>query len=133
MEGKSKPVETSLDAVKEFARDTTCHGVGGIVRTKHAVIKVFWSLVVITAMGIMLYQVVRVFGYYFQYKVKTNSDYAKPGFTEFPSVTVCNLNSVRENALENAVGAPYDPLRRKYQAVEAFEDRLVRGVIQQIL
>ncbi|XP_064639825.1 amiloride-sensitive sodium channel subunit gamma-like [Lineus longissimus] len=129
MAESEKSDERSLkDTLKAFAQDTTCHGIGGIVRTKHTVVKILWSLLFIAAMGTILFQVSELFRLYTLHKLKTHISDAPQGFTEFPSVTICNRNPISKSALEEADGAQFKLLKSKYQAMNSFDEKVTTSL-----
>ena len=93
------------DVVTDFADNTSCHGVGSISRSKHIAWKLVWSAVFLVAVGFLIRQLVTLLFRYQSFPKSTKVE-VKSSALNFPSVTICNMNSLRLTAIE----AHVDPL-----------------------
>ncbi|CAH1783314.1 unnamed protein product [Owenia fusiformis] len=80
---------------KEFARNTTCHGLSRLEQAQNPTMKIFWTLAVLLCFGLLFWQVsVRVITY-FENKSSTNIEKVYNIMQNFPAVTICDYNRYR--------------------------------------
>lgn len=87
---KSKPKKAS-----QFLKNSSVHAVSRIGHSKSASRKIFWLLVLVFSLLGCTYEIYRWLNVYFQYPVLVSLEIENPLKTEFPAVTVCNLNRVQ--------------------------------------
>jgi hypothetical protein len=81
--------------IREFALNTSTHGVPGIARsqTKHNCI--FWTIAFLTFAGILIFFVYQSIADYFQYPTQTSVSIVIERSQAFPAVTFCNYAPAR--------------------------------------
>ena len=99
----------------QFAQDTSLHGVKNAFHTDteaRKYRKMLWKLVLICStcgcVTLVIMLVVRVF----QYESITSVKQTIPNTLEFPTVTVCNMNSLKKSILDNKLIMNYLRLRK---------------------
>ena len=93
-----KPPTTIIGHVLE---NLGAHGIPNIKRAQNSYRRIFWLILFIsglTAFTVHCYLSITLF---FQYDVTVNVDILSKPRLEFPAVTVCNLNPVKESVLAN--------------------------------
>jgi hypothetical protein len=109
--------------LSDFADNTTCHGIGSINRSDHILVKLCWSLIVIGAVCMMVRQMRLIFIKYRSYPKSTIIEVGNDNFLDFPSVTVCNLNSIRYSLLQNSA-------LKKFEKLQKFVDKDIKPKIE---
>jgi len=71
---------------------TTGHGCPNVVRTKYWPVRIMWIFLVFVALGASGYMVYRAIVAYLKYDVTTQISTVKEIPTQFPTVTICNIN-----------------------------------------
>ncbi|ELU09235.1 hypothetical protein CAPTEDRAFT_200711 [Capitella teleta] len=89
---------TNEGIAARFASTTSLQGVAFIHRSQHWYSRAFWVLVFLTATGAAFWQTYLIFTKYYKRDTTTsvNIGYAK---LAYPSVTFCNLNPIRQSAV----------------------------------
>ena len=81
--------------IREFALNTSTHGIPGIARGRSKYSRLFWTVSLLIFAGIMLFFIVSSIQEYFEYPTQTlvsiNEDWNQP----FPAVTICNRSPMR--------------------------------------
>ncbi|CAK8691202.1 unnamed protein product [Clavelina lepadiformis] len=77
---------------REFAEQTSMNGILQIHNSKHLLVKVFWLILVLTVIGVLIYQVVDRFVEYFAYKTTTQISERYVQNLTLPAITICNYN-----------------------------------------
>ena len=107
-ERKPKTIKGTLH---RFAETTSLQGVPFINRSGRWYSKTIWSVLFLTALGVMFYHLYTLFHKY--YSAETTSSiqlgYATLGF---PSVTICNVNPIRLSAVPDTPQSFQDFLDR---------------------
>ncbi|CAF3494527.1 unnamed protein product [Rotaria sp. Silwood1] len=88
-----------ISIIREFALNTTTHGVAGIARSRNIKNRLFWSLAFMTFAGAMLYFIIQAIRTYFDYPTQTTVSITSERIQYFPALTICNAGAVRANAI----------------------------------
>ncbi|XP_039266891.2 acid-sensing ion channel 1C-like [Styela clava] len=80
--------------LKEFSERTTCHGIAQIFSRKNRVHRYIWILLVIAVVATLSSQLVTRVMQYAMFKTTTVISEKHVSNLQFPSVTVCNFNSL---------------------------------------
>ena len=70
------------------------HGLPNIIRTKYFPLKIIWTILFLTAVGVLIYFLYNTIQDYLKYEVKTVVRSIDVDEMNFPVVTVCNTNKV---------------------------------------
>jgi hypothetical protein len=81
--------------IREFALNTSTHGIPGIARSQSIHNTIFWSICFTVFAGITLYFVVQEIRSYFDYPTQTTVNLVNEWPQFFPAFTICNLAPVR--------------------------------------
>lgn len=84
--------KTSAEMWKEFADNTTLHGIRYVFMKRHIVIRLIWLLLLLTAGGYYIFTVYRAFTKFYSRPVNTVISTKHVKEMDFPAVTVCSLN-----------------------------------------
>lgn len=85
---------------REFALNTTTHGVAGIARSRSLANRIFWAVSCMSFTGVMLYFIIIAICAYFEYPTQTKISIASRRIRYFPALTICNACGIRADALE---------------------------------
>ena len=91
--------KTSAEMWKEFADNTTLHGIRYVFMKRHIVIRLIWLLLLLTAGGYYIFTVYRAFTKFYSRPVNTVISTKHVKEMDFPAVTVCSLNSFSNSKL----------------------------------
>ncbi|XP_066287493.1 acid-sensing ion channel 1-like [Branchiostoma lanceolatum] len=80
---------------REYAAETSLHGLGRIVGARHAGVRLLWSALFLTMFGVATWQITERFVAYFQFDTVTNLKVEFRDVLDFPTVTICNFNKYR--------------------------------------
>ncbi|XP_064627158.1 amiloride-sensitive sodium channel subunit gamma-like [Lineus longissimus] len=83
--------------LKELMADIDMHGVPRIQMDLHIAKKVIWITVMFTLLGVAVWQLYTVVEYFTSWPTSTTFEYVYAREKEFPAVTLCNLNPVRNS------------------------------------
>ncbi len=89
---KKKLFELIKDEFEDWCSNSTSHGIPNVVKSKNTVLKISWLILFILSSALCLYSVVPSVIKYLQYNENTGVQQIIDLPTEFPSVTICNLN-----------------------------------------
>ena len=96
---KPKPQKASKDykllfweIFGEFCETSTSHGIPSIYRSQGTFLKLFWTFFTLLSSAICFYLIVTSFIDFFSYPVQTTVDIISETPTEFPTISICNLN-----------------------------------------
>ncbi|XP_033096439.1 acid-sensing ion channel 1A-like [Anneissia japonica] len=78
---------------------TTAHGIPNIYRSETKLGKLIWTSLFLTAVSLLLYQSKELVAKYLTYPVDVQLDVKYKIELEFPAVTICNINPIRESLL----------------------------------
>ncbi|CAF3599659.1 unnamed protein product [Rotaria socialis] len=81
--------------MREFALNTSTHGIPGIARSQSKKNRMFWSLSFLVFSGITLYFVIQTIREYFQYSTQTSVNLVSEWPQNFPAFTICNVAQIR--------------------------------------
>ncbi|XP_028411343.1 amiloride-sensitive sodium channel subunit alpha-like [Dendronephthya gigantea] len=90
--------------LKEFSQESSAGGINKVFSSKPLLIRLIWVLLCVVCYGAMIYLSYIAIKTYFD---KPTSTYVEVSFETdmtFPSVTICNLNKFRKDALQNLPG-----------------------------
>jgi hypothetical protein len=76
--------------IRDFALNTSTHGLPGIARSRSLHNRLFWSLSTLAFTGVTLYFVIQSIQDYFKYPKQTSLDIAVDWPIPFPAFTFCN-------------------------------------------
>ncbi|CAF0800360.1 unnamed protein product [Rotaria sordida] len=93
------PKHRRRSIVREFALNTSTHGLPGMARSQSKHNRIFWTISFFIFAGIMIYFVTQSIKSYFEYPTQTSVSISFERSQVFPAVTFCNY-----------VGARYDRL-----------------------
>jgi hypothetical protein len=86
--------------IREFALNSTFMGVPNIARNELKLLKIMWLVFVLLASGGCFYICILTVMNYLEYNVVTQIQVVRDRVTEFPTITICNANSlVSESAV----------------------------------
>ncbi|CAC5373004.1 unnamed protein product [Mytilus coruscus] len=103
MNTERKNISTIGDIWNEFSQNTGFHGVNKLsgITSRHKIRLLLWTCVILSCGIYLTVTVVEEIKNYYRYPT-TMTQYTKPqNEIEFPSVTVCNLNSLNKSAIKN--------------------------------
>ncbi|CAF2401578.1 unnamed protein product [Rotaria sp. Silwood2] len=83
--------------IRDFALNTSTHGLPGIARSQSVHNRVFWSVSTAVFTGVMVYFVAQSISNYFQYPKQTSIDVIVEWPIVFPAVSFCNYSPVRQD------------------------------------
>ncbi|XP_072029321.1 uncharacterized protein [Amphiura filiformis] len=81
---------------------STAHGYPIIFKSKRWYGRLFWTLILLAAIGAFLRQAVILFDRYIDAPVTVELQVVSKTFLDFPAVTVCNTNKVRRSAISES-------------------------------
>lgn len=81
--------------IREFALNTSTHGLPGIARSQSIHNRVFWTLSTLFFTGIMLFFVIESIEDYFSYPTQTSVSFIVNRSQDFPAVSICNYSPLR--------------------------------------
>ncbi|XP_066300458.1 uncharacterized protein [Branchiostoma lanceolatum] len=88
--------KTDIKAMtKQFCSTTTAHGVSRVVDADSKTARFLWIMILLTCLGLFLYQAGVLIRLYFDYPVVVEIKVVENSKLTFPSVTVCNNNRLR--------------------------------------
>lgn len=88
--------------IRNFALNTSTHGLPGIARSESVHNRVFWSLSTLIFTGVMLYFVTQSIRDYFDYPTQTSVDVTIEWPIPFPAFTFCNYSPSRRDRFVTA-------------------------------
>ena len=92
----TKSVKSLREELSELIADwmafTTIHGLSRILNAKYVALKLMWLVCFLMGMGITIYLIATTIQVYFEYNEITNTQIVSDLPSQFPTVTVCNLN-----------------------------------------
>ena len=81
--------------IREFALNTSTHGIPGIARSQSHHNRFFWTISLLAFTGIMMYFITESIRAYFEYPIQTLVAIAEENNPVFPAVTICNYSPLR--------------------------------------
>ena len=81
--------------IREFALNTSTHGIPGIARGHSKYNRIFWTISLLIFTGIMLFFIVSSISDYLKYPTQTLVSLAEDSKQPFAAVTVCSYSSIR--------------------------------------
>ncbi|XP_072167276.1 epithelial sodium channel subunit gamma-2-like [Diadema setosum] len=99
MNDSSSPMSTA-DAIKDFADNTTTHGVPQILRSDRSrLFRLTWAVITATALSALLFQGSNTIIDFFHKRTTSKISLITRKELYFPSITICNLNMMRRSKL----------------------------------
>ncbi|XP_072167596.1 epithelial sodium channel subunit beta-2-like [Diadema setosum] len=99
MNDSSSPMSTA-DAIKDFADNTTTHGVPQILRSDRSrLFRLTWAVITATALSALLFQGSNTIIDFFHRPTTSKISLITRKELYFPSITICNLNMMRRSKL----------------------------------
>ncbi|XP_070542967.1 amiloride-sensitive sodium channel subunit gamma-like [Ptychodera flava] len=88
------------DTLADFSSNTTAHGFARLVAADSKIVKFLWILICCLCWGVFIWQAIVFIEKYYRFEVSysISVDFR---VLPFPAVTVCNMNPLRQSALEN--------------------------------
>jgi len=83
--------------LREFAEETSAHGIGKIASAESVFWRLFWALVTLAGTGMVIYQGILLLETYMSKPVKSDIDVTYSRTVKFPAVTICNLNMIKQS------------------------------------
>ncbi|KAI8785652.1 degenerin unc-8 [Biomphalaria glabrata] len=108
----------------DFAEKTSVSGIPFIRDSTSKIVIGIWSVLLIAAIGAMIYHLYSLFARYFDYTKHAEIDMSFAVLT-FPAITICNVNIMRYSKLNNASQEIQDlvaSIKEKYDSVLAADD-----------
>ncbi|XP_071134249.1 acid-sensing ion channel 5-like [Mytilus edulis] len=99
----TEPLNTIGDLWNDFSQNTGFHGVNKLsgITSRHKIRLLLWTCFILSCGIYLIVTVVEEINNYYRYPT-TMTQYTKPeNEIEFPSVTICNLNSLNKSAIKN--------------------------------
>ncbi|XP_078684343.1 bile acid-sensitive ion channel-like [Branchiostoma floridae x Branchiostoma belcheri] len=84
---------------REYAAETSLHGVGKIAGARHRGVRLLWSVLFLGMFGVATWQITERFVAYFQFDTVTNMKVEFRDVLDFPTVTICNFNKYRDSQI----------------------------------
>ena len=81
--------------LREFALNTSTHGIPGIARSQSRHNRLFWTVSLLIYTGVMLFFIISSISEYFAYPTQTLVSMNEEWGQAFPAVTICNHSPVR--------------------------------------
>ncbi|KAL9988144.1 hypothetical protein ACROYT_G002552, partial [Oculina patagonica] len=108
---KTKPSLRAL--LHEFAGETSTHGALKISTAKSVFWRLFWILVTLACLGMVIYQGILLFETFLSKPTKSDIDITYVRTLQFPAVTICNLNMIKQSFISkfpdaNAIMSTFD-------------------------
>ncbi|XP_072167584.1 epithelial sodium channel subunit gamma-like [Diadema setosum] len=95
----SSPMSTA-DAIKDFADNTTTHGVPQILRSDRSrLFRLTWAVITATALSALLFQGSNTVIDFFHRPTTSKISLITRKELHFPAITICNLNMMRRSKL----------------------------------
>ncbi|XP_038051438.1 acid-sensing ion channel 2-like [Patiria miniata] len=107
---KDDASKQQADLDREFASTTTLHGIGRVIESSRALVKLLWLTILLVCLGVCVWQITDRFRRYFKYEATTAVSVEYVGDLDFPAVTICNFNRYRLSALTEADRASLEVL-----------------------
>lgn len=106
-----KPIENESEQklpsrssiIREFALNTSTHGIPGIARSQSKHNCIFWSISFLSFNSIMLMFIIQSIMIYFQHPTQTSVTMATERSHAFPAVTICNYSPARIDLIITAL------------------------------
>ncbi|XP_059164363.1 degenerin mec-4-like [Physella acuta] len=86
-----------------FADITSLNGLPFISSSKNPVVKVVWTLLLMAALGAMIFHLYSLFSDFFEYKKHSKINLSFNNLP-FPAVTICNVNMMRQSKINLSSG-----------------------------
>ncbi|XP_072048341.1 acid-sensing ion channel 2-like [Amphiura filiformis] len=81
-----------LDLEREFAENTSLHGLARIFQSAGVILKVIWSVIFLAAFGLFIWQFSERITAYLKFDYNTLIEVEHQSKLTFPGVTICNYN-----------------------------------------
>jgi len=83
--------------IREWSERTTSHGYPNIFRSSFHEIRIMWLIFTLIATGLCAYMIVKSVMDYLNFEINTKIVIDKEIPSEFPTITICNLNPFYKN------------------------------------
>ena len=84
--------------IREFALNTSTHGIPRIARGRSKHNRLFWTVSLLIFTGVMLYFITTSIQEYLQYPTQTLVSIKEDWEQTFPAVTICNYSPIRSDS-----------------------------------
>ncbi len=91
---------TRPELLKLFASETSCHGIGKLISSKHIGLKVFWGIIVLSALVGLCGILKSIIECFMQWPTATSIKIHPQPALDFPSVLFCSSNLFNRHRLE---------------------------------
>ncbi|KAK3580740.1 hypothetical protein CHS0354_005750 [Potamilus streckersoni] len=92
------------DIFKNLAEKSSVPGINQIFSSKQVAIKLLWSVMLLTTIGVVSFQLYELFKDYYSYPIKTIVS-LEFNALPFPAISFCNMNPIKKSMLVNASDA----------------------------
>ncbi|XP_029186299.2 amiloride-sensitive sodium channel subunit alpha-like [Acropora millepora] len=111
----STMTHSTKELIKDFANYTTTHGVGRLSEAKTVFSRLVWSIFILCALGMFIFQTLRLFESFMSRPVSTLIQVKHATKARFPAVTVCNQNPVRIDKIpDDYFGSIHQEIQRRF-------------------
>ena len=97
---KERLLNKDISTFKKYIESTSANGVVRIFQGKSIIRRVFWLIIILTAAGVSLYNIINLIQFLSSSPISTAVSITRKNTQTFPAVTVCNLNGLRRGALD---------------------------------
>ncbi|XP_072048558.1 acid-sensing ion channel 1-like [Amphiura filiformis] len=106
-----------LDLEREFAENTSLHGIARIFQSAGVILKLIWSVIFLAAFGLFIWQFSERVTAYLKFDYNTLVEVEHRSKITFPAVTICNYNRFYNSRVA-------DEYRKHLDRVLGFADTL---------
>ena len=107
--------ETNWLKIKNTLHDvvlsSTSHGLPNIFKSKRILLKIIWTLFFLISLGYCSFSIIKTINSYFNWEYLTKIEDFRENPTEFPAITVCNLNKYGNEFAKNVSNIFYPSLQ----------------------
>lgn len=93
----SLPSKHIIEILIESARDSTTHGIPHFFKRANSIIRLVWAICFFSSAIVCNYMIIQSIINYFQFNTVTKVQRVDTFSTEFPTVSICNLNAYMTN------------------------------------
>lgn len=95
---KGEKYSSVKDVLHSLISQSSLHGFPRILSSTHWYQKILWTILVCVTCGFLVYQLYQLFYEFNNYPTKTKVS-IKRGTLQFPAVSICNMNPVKNSSL----------------------------------
>lgn len=105
MDPKSNPIKEAKNPLKiitdiiiDSLCDSTMHGIPNVFKRQNSIIRVFWLICFLLSAGVCCWMISETILAYFEFETVTKTQRVHLVVTEFPAVSICNINPYMTNS-----------------------------------